>query len=255
MHKHIANQIQIGEPLILCDETDSTNDLIWNMAAKGLAEGTAVLAAFQRKGKGQGNARWESEAGANLLSSCYLRPSFLEAGKQFALNVAVSLAVCDFARLYLGNRVQLKWPNDIYYGDKKLGGILIENTIQGNLLCESVVGIGLNINQAYFGHAISNACSFTSISGQFYKLDALAELLFDKLSKRLTELKLGLRVQQHAEYLERLLGFGESRSFEYQNQLIKAVIVDVDAQGYLILDGPYGRMAMNNKEIIFRFDG
>lgn len=132
----------------------STNSLLWKLVEEGAKPGTAVVADYQRGGKGQAGARWESEAGANILLSMYLPVPFLEASVQFRLNIAVALAVSDFAKLYLGEGIRLKWPNDLYYHQAKLGGILIENSIQGSFLADSVVGVGININQAHFFWAI-----------------------------------------------------------------------------------------------------
>jgi len=220
---------------------------------EGAKPGTAVVADYQRGGKGQAGSRWESEAGANILLSLYLPVPFLEASVQFRLNIAVSLAVSDFVRLYLGDGVRLKWPNDVYYHQAKLGGILIENSIQGSFLSDSVVGVGINVNQAHFFGPF-NATSFTNITGRFYALHDLLDQLFRCFHKRFEALFAGQWLQQRTDYLHQLLGLGELRAFEYQGQLIKATILDVDAEGHLVLDSNLGRLVMNNKEIKFRFD-
>lgn len=245
--------MRIGEPLYELEESPSTNDALWALVEQGLPAGGAVRADYQSKGRGQAGASWESEAGANLLCSFYLRSDFLSAHEQFKLNIAVSLALSDFGLLYLGEPVRVKWPNDLYYKDHKWGGILIENTIQGSYMSETVVGIGLNINQPYFPPALQHATSFFKITGQYYKLPALLQMLFELLQERIDELRAGRSVQQRATYFSRLLGLGEERSFEYQNQLIQAKIIDVDLEGRLVLESPLGRMVMNNKEIKFRF--
>lgn len=231
----------------------STNSLLWKLVEEGAKPGTAVVADYQRGGKGQAGARWESEAGANILLSMYLPVPFLEASVQFRLNIAVALAVSDFAKLYLGEGIRLKWPNDLYYHQAKLGGILIENSIQGSFLADSVVGVGININQAHFFGPF-NAASFTNITGRYYALNDLLEQLFTCFQKRFEALYAGHWLQQRTEYLQQLLGLDELRTFEYQGQLIKATIIDVDAEGHLVLNSSQGRLVMNNKEIKFRFD-
>lgn len=231
----------------------STNSLLWKLVEEGAKPGTAVVADYQRGGKGQAGSRWESEAGANILLSLYLPVPFLEAAVQFRLNMAVSLAVSDFARLYLGDAIRLKWPNDVYYHQAKLGGILIENSIQGSHLSDSVVGVGINVNQAHFFGPFA-ATSFTNITGRFYALHDLLEQLFTCFHKRFEALYAGQWLQQRTDYLQQLLGLGEQRTFEYQGQLIKATILDVDTEGHLVLDSSHGRLVMNNKEIKFRFD-
>lgn len=253
MHQGSPLPFRPGHPLFHFEEVVSTNSLLWKLVEEGAKPGTAVVADYQRGGKGQAGARWESEAGANILLSLYLPVPFLEATVQFRLNMAVALAVSDFARLYLGDGVLLKWPNDLFYQKTKLGGILIENSIQGSRLADSVVGVGINVNQTHFFGPFS-ATSFSNITGRFYALHDLLEQLFACFEKRFEALYAGQWMQQRSDYLQQLLGLGEQRSFEYQGQIIKATMVDVDAEGHLILDSSLGRLVMNNKEIKFRFD-
>lgn len=253
MHHGSTSPLRIGQPLLQLDEVDSTNKRLWELAATGLTPGTSLFAHYQQQGKGQAGANWESEAHANLLVSVYLRTDWLPAAHQFRLNIAISLAVYDFARMYLGPGTYLKWPNDLFYKDRKLGGILIENTIQGSYLAESVVGMGININQVHFWGDFL-ATSFTRVTGRFYVLTDLLDQLFACIDFRYQQLQAGQWIEQRADYLGRLLGLGELRSFEYQKQLIKATIIDVDPEGHLILDSSLGRLVMNNKEIKFRFD-
>ncbi len=253
MHQGSPNPIRIGQPRHYFEEVVSTISLLWKLLEEGAAPGTVVYADYQRGGKGQAGARWESEAGANLLVSVYLQPHRLEAQHQFRLNMAVALAVSDFARLYLGDGVRLKWPNDLFYHQLKLGGILIENTIQGSWLADSVVGVGININQSHFFGSFA-ATSFSKITGRFYNLHELLDQLLRFFELRLQALQEGRWMEQRAEYLHQMLGLGELRTFEYQGQLIKATILDVDAEGRLVLDSSQGRLIMNNKEIKFRFD-
>lgn len=245
--------MRIGHTLLHREEVDSTNKQLWELLPQGLVDGTVLYANFQQQGKGQAGAVWESETHANLLMSIYLRTDWLPAAQQFRLNIAISLAVYDFAHMYLRAGTMLKWPNDLYYKDRKLGGILIENTILGSYLADSVIGIGININQSYF-RGDFKATSFTRVTGRFYVLADLLDQLLACLQLRIDQLKAGAWVEQRAAYLGHLLGLGEVRSFEYQNQFIKATIVDVDPEGHLILDSSLGRLVMNNKEIKFRFD-
>lgn len=254
MHYHPAPSFRIGDKCLHFAQTGSTNDLLWELAAQGTPEGTVVSTDFQTAGKGQAGSSWLSEPGDNLLCSIYLHTHFVEAQYPFRLNVAVALGVYDFVHLYLGEGVRLKWPNDIYYRERKIGGMLIENTIQGAWLAESVVGVGINVNQHYFGRELQQASSLSRITGQFYKTNDLLPVLFAKLEARLLALHRGEHAKQHAAYLEVLLGLNEPRVFEYQGQLLHATIRDVDEQGRLVLEAAQGRMVMNHKEIKFRFD-
>jgi BirA family biotin operon repressor/biotin-[acetyl-CoA-carboxylase] ligase len=254
LHYHPTPSFRIGENRLHFAQTASTNDLLWELVAKGAPMGTVVSADFQTAGKGQAGSAWFSEPGDNLLCSIYLHTHGIEAQAQFSLNMAVALGVYDFARMYLGQGVRLKWPNDLYYHERKIGGILIENTIQGQWLAESVVGVGINVNQPYFSSKLPLASSFSIVTGQYYKISELMPELFKKLEARLKALWQGEYSKQRHDYREVLLGRNQQRCFEYQGKLIYATIMDVDDQGRLILDGPMGNMSMNHKEIKFRFD-
>src|ERR1035441_10550859 len=141
----------IGKNLITLDSVASTNNFAKDMLSNTRpVEGTAIMAKEQYAGRGQMGNAWETESGKNLTCSFILYPEFLEADKQFFLNMAVALAVKDFCEHVLHDEIKIKWPNDIYYHDKKLGGILIENSISGNKISSSVIGIGINVNQTAF---------------------------------------------------------------------------------------------------------
>ncbi len=230
---------------------DSTNDRLWAQAGCGIPEGFALSADFQEKGRGQTGASWFSDEGENILCSIYLRPDFLPASAQFQLNMAVSLAVADFGRHYLGEGVFVKWPNDIYYQEKKLAGILIENSIQGNRITETVVGIGINVNQGYFPPALPNPVSLLNVTGRYYKIGDQLPLLFAALEYRYMQLQAGRHDQLQYDYLQQLLGKDRLRRFQYQGRELFATIRGVDQDGRLLLDGPEGPMIMNHKEIYF----
>src|SRR5208337_1013284 len=110
------------------DELLSTNSYLTSLPAD-THEGTIVTAGYQTKGRGQGENTWVSEKNKNLIFSILLKPHFLKASSQFYLSKAISLALADFVSLFIDN-VFIKWPNDIYAGNKKIGGILIENVLE-----------------------------------------------------------------------------------------------------------------------------
>ena len=131
-------------------ETTSTNDYLAQLCKESKAkEFYTVMADIQTKGKGQRGNSWESEAGKNLTFSIVLYPTALEAPKQFCLSMLAALA-CHEALDNYTNGFSIKWPNDIYWKDKKIGGILIENELEGEYIVQSIIGIGLNINQEVF---------------------------------------------------------------------------------------------------------
>ena len=168
--------------------TYSTNTLLKELLAKGeWPEGERFLyTGFQTAGRGQAGNGWESEEGKNLLCSILLPPR----KDLFYLNVLVSVAVHKVIRsllfersglLSLSEAVSIKWPNDIYYGDKKIAGILIENAILGNEVKYSIAGIGLNVNQTTFLSSAPNPVSLKLISGKETDIDALMQALMAQI--------------------------------------------------------------------------
>ena len=155
--------------------TDSTNTLMKELLAKGeWREGERFLyTAFQTAGRGQAGNGWESEEGKNLLCSILLPPK----KELFDLNVLTAVAV----QRLLGEGFTIKWPNDIYYGDKKVAGILIENAIIGNEIKYSIAGIGLNVNQTIFVSNAPNPVSLKQISGKETDIDALMQALMTQI--------------------------------------------------------------------------
>lgn len=137
--------------------------------------GTVVTAREQTAGRGQRGNSWESEPGANLTFSLILRPQQWPAARQFELSMAVAVGVCRALRRALppDADVRVKWPNDIYAGNRKMVGILIENTISGSLITRSIAGIGINVNQTIFRSSAPNPVSMAQLAGHPYDLDTL----------------------------------------------------------------------------------
>lgn len=165
--------------------TNSTNTLLRELIAKGeWPEGEEFLyTGYQTAGRGQTGNGWESEEGKNLLCSILLEPR----ANLFELNIFVAVAV---HRLVSGlgiERVSIKWPNDIYWGDKKIAGILIENAITGNAVSHSIAGIGLNVNQTEWKSDAPNPVSLKQITGKEYELDALMQQLFEEVQQAQAE--------------------------------------------------------------------
>lgn len=153
-------------PIIRLDETDSTNRYLQQLLAKrALPEGSLVVADYQTAGKGQVGNSWEAERGANLLFSLLLRPDFLPANRQFLISQIASLSVKETLETYTDS-IRVKWPNDVYWKDRKICGMLIENDLAGEYLHTSVIGVGLNINQQCFRSDAPNPISLAQITGQ-----------------------------------------------------------------------------------------
>jgi BirA family transcriptional regulator, biotin operon repressor / biotin---[acetyl-CoA-carboxylase] ligase len=226
----------IGATLIELDSIDSTNNYAKELIRNANpVEGTIVFAHEQFSGRGQTGTSWTSEKNRNLTLSIILYPRFLEAEKQFFLNMAVSLGVKDFCETVLDKEIKIKWPNDIYYLDRKLGGILIENTINGNKLSSSVIGIGININQQEFSAEIPNATSFSLITKQEYQLNSLIEQLAGFIEKYYLQLRqLHFNFLDKA-YMESLYRYNQTFELKKGEQVFKGEINGVTKEGKLII--------------------
>ena len=257
LQNNIFLTLFVGHSLVKLNEVDSTNTYLKNLLSnsKPLIEGTVIMADYQTAGRGQKDNIWESEKGANLTFSVLLRPSFLNINQQFQLNKAISLGVSDVLKEILGELSKIKWPNDIYFKDKKIGGILIENTIKGSFLKESIVGIGLNVNQKEFGLNVNRATSLSKILHQDYDLNKLLSQLCSSIESRYLQLKAGKNQLLDKNYLDRLFRLNESHQYEIDNKNFKGIIVGVTSTGRLILQLSDGKQIyLDLKEVKFIFD-
>lgn len=179
----------IGTPFTHLNRVNSTNIYAMEQLQAKLAEhGAVFFADLQTDGKGQMGKKWESKAGQNLLMSILLNVSALNIGDQFALSAAIALAARDLLSNYIPSNLTIKWPNDIYWGDRKAGGILIENQISGGIWTNAVAGIGININQTQFEGVQNKAVSLKQITGKSYPPIDLAKELCEKVEKRFKQL-------------------------------------------------------------------
>lgn len=176
-----------GKVTIL-QECGSTNIEAGDSSAYG--HGDAVIAIRQTAGRGQRGHKWESAEGENLTFSIVLEPSFLAVSRQFMLSEAVALAVADTLAQY-GIEACIKWTNDIYVGDRKICGMLLEHNIQEGYLARTVAGIGLNVNQAEFAGWVSNPCSMASLSGKRYDTMEIFGKFLDNMETRYDMLENG----------------------------------------------------------------
>ena len=174
------------------------------MAKKDVIEGTVIVAKYQTAGKGQGSHTWDSDSNKNLLFSIILYPDTVLPEEQIFITMAVSLGVCDFLNsLFEGT--QIKAPNDIYYNNHKIAGILIENTIVDGIINSCVVGIGLNVNQTSFPSDLPNPISIANITGKEQNTDDCLNKLLACLDKRYKELLYGDREKIKSDYTSRLI--------------------------------------------------
>ena len=226
----------IGNPFVQLVSVSSTNNYAMAQVHAGLAgHGACWFAHQQTEGKGQRGKAWLAEAGQNILMSIVLEPRHLFAYRQFELNSAIALAGYDLFSNYAGDHTKIKWPNDIYYKDRKAGGILIENVIQGNVWKYAVAGVGININQTDFSPELPNPISLKQICSKTFDPVALAQELCGFLEKRWHQTKEN-PTEILENYLAGLYKLGETATLKTGNLIFKAVIKGVNSKGELVVD-------------------
>lgn len=200
--------------------------------------GQAFFAHHQTAGKGQREKVWNAEPNSNILLSVVLDASFLPLSHQFYLSAAVALGVHDFFSHYAGDSTKIKWPNDIYWQDRKAGGILIENIVRGNDWKWAIAGIGLNINQSNFPeHLLSKAVSLKQVTQKELDTVAMANGLCNFLEKRYQQLRNGETVALIDHYNQQLYKRHELVKLKKGNIVFPCTIEGVSHAGMLLTSG------------------
>ena len=169
--------------IIKLDAIDSTNSYLKKLLTKeSLDDLTVVISKHQTKGKGRNGNIWANDASLNLAFSIYKRFNRLNINNKFILNLISSIAVFHLLSENKLNKLTIKWPNDIMSENKKISGILIENSVKGNFINHSVIGVGINVNQRKFKN-LPNATSMFIETGREFSLDSLASRLGEIFSK------------------------------------------------------------------------
>lgn len=233
-------------------ETDSTN-----LCARRLVSELNpsmpfwISAAFQTRGKGYGSNTWQSDPDQNLTISLVFQPFGIRAWQQFSISQSLALGVLDFLHLFV-EKALVKWPNDIYLHDKKVGGLLIENDIKGEEIERTIAGIGININQESFLESLPNPVSLKTYTGISYKLEELENLLVQCLQSRIERLAPALLDQIKGEYLKSLYRYKHFAPFKTTDQWFEGRIVDVDSFGHLLIEEKNGKShSFGFKEVEF----
>ncbi|HBF88514.1 MAG TPA: biotin--[acetyl-CoA-carboxylase] ligase [Bacteroidales bacterium] len=239
----------IGRKIIFEEKVDSTNRWIReNLSGKSEHNGSLVWAAEQTKGRGQGKNCWESEKSKNLTFSFIIFPQKLEVVKQFEISKIISVAICNYLSSY-SEDVKIKWPNDIYIGDKKIAGILIENTLFDKYIHESIVGIGININQEYFSDSLPNPISLKQYTKNEHNLKKILADLIAEFNVQLEMLnKQNYELIDYA-YHKQMYKLNETAKFKSEKQTFDAKIKGVDDIGCLILEFNNKRVAFQHHEV------
>ncbi|MFA9388838.1 MAG: biotin--[acetyl-CoA-carboxylase] ligase [Prolixibacteraceae bacterium] len=242
----------IGNAIIKLMRVDSTNNYATaQMAIDNWNEGTVVLADEQIRGRGQINNGWESEANKNLLFSIVLYPEFLPVQNQFLLSKVVAVGIQEVLSKLVDN-VKIKWPNDIYVANRKIAGILIENSIMGNVLSSTVIGIGLNVNQRTFYSAAPNPVSLCQLLKQELDLADLLTKLFNSIDKWYCKLKDGDVDEINSAYVNKLYQYGEVSEYEDDEGVFVGELKGVNSIGQLLIQPVEGEMRCYHfKEVRF----
>lgn len=245
----------IGKKVHTLPSCHSTNDYLKEMIMKSeVFNGEVVITNSQTYGKGQRGNKWESDDNQNLTFSFYLTPENLSATEQFSLNYFVTLSLFSFLKDVLteSSKLSIKWPNDIYVGNHKIAGVLIENQVVASHLISSVVGVGLNVNQTEF--ETENVTSIALINNDSYNLKEALGMLLHHLNRRAPLLS-SLEFLRE-EYFERLLGFNKIRSYLHikEERYFKGKIIDVLPSGELVLlNDQLEKESFGLKEVKFLF--
>lgn len=238
----------LGNPFIELQSIDSTNNYALAQIHANLAQpGTCYFAHEQTAGKGQRGKSWAAEKATNIILSIILKPLSLQPFQHFYLGACVAVATHRFLNGHAGEGVKIKWPNDLYWRDKKLGGILIENIISGRTEGQekkaeqaskwkwSVIGIGINVNQTNFPGDLKNPVSLKQISGRDFNTISLAKELcravghsYDELMEQGPDITFKL-------YNDALYKKDESARFKKGKRNFEAVVRSVNQTGQLVV--------------------
>lgn len=235
------------------DTLPSTND---EATAPQYVEGDIIIAQRQTAGRGQRGHTWESREGENLTFSLLLEPLFLSPSEQFLISECVALGVCD-ALLHYGIEAQIKWTNDIYIGDRKLAGILIEHKLQGSALARTVAGIGLNVNQKAFSDDLPNPISMAQATGREFDREEVLQTVATSLMARYKQLREGGAKELQADYHQRLYRLGQEHCYALPDgSRFRGIIRGVEPTGALRIENERGELlSFLFKEVEFVIQG
>jgi len=224
--------------IIKLNAIDSTNSFLKELAQNSaLKNGTIVVAKEQKKGRGQQEKNWISEPLKNLTTSVYFSNFDLKLSHQKYLNFAVSLALFDVLSMHKVKDLSIKWPNDILSANKKICGILIENTIKGRKINNSIIGIGLNVNQEKFPDSLKNVTSLINITNKVFDLDALLIEVMAKIKDKIQLISLKKYQDLETDYLNVLYKKNIPTMFkDSEDVLFMGKIIGISSLGNLQIE-------------------
>ena len=234
------------------EQIDSTNAYLQRKQSEADIRNWVVSADEQTAGKGMGSNGWESEVGKNLTFSLALDMSFLPAERQFLLSETVALAMVEILdHLLPTEKLKIKWPNDLYFGNRKLAGILINSTIKANMMDVSIIGIGLNVNQICFQDWPTHPISLKTITGKDYDLQPLLEQIAEHILIKVQQLRTDPAAIEQ-EYLKRLFRYRTWADYKVEGTVLRLFMTGIDSFGRLqMLDEKNKTYCFDIKEIRF----
>lgn len=248
MYEPTSKTTFIGKNIYYLTSCHSTNDIAAGKVRSGLGEnGDVIIADEQTAGRGMQGNSWEAEAGSNFMFSIILKPDNLNVSAQFGLSQCIALGVRRYVHSVAGEGVTVKWPNDIMIGDRKVAGILIENTLRGTSVTNAVVGIGLNMNQKEFSNP--RATSLALETGIFYSLEEELGRLLLHIEECYSYLAALPAEELGRLYTEEMMGVGEVRSFVSGEEYFSGIITGVTPSGRLKVITTDGEKEFEVKEI------
>jgi BirA family biotin operon repressor/biotin-[acetyl-CoA-carboxylase] ligase len=241
------------ENQLFLPECQSTNDELSRLIreqSSPLEEGFLVRTDYQFSGRGQKGNTWNSEKGENLLFSFLLRPHFLAPRHSFWLSAAISVGLAKALENWLEG-VKVKWPNDVLVGGQKIAGILIENTITGQVLDESIVGIGLNVNQLDLHF---QATSLRKILNQKLELELVLKTVLDELAWAYFQLQIAGWEKMKSHYYQSLFKMGIPADFVLpEGQKFRGLIKGISEEGRLLIVSSKGEESFGFKEVALEY--
>jgi len=247
MNNNSAKTLFDNKTYIFMTECLSTNDyLLKLLKKKNYEEGTMVHTNYQKNGRGQRNNEWLSENGKNLTFSFLLEP-YVELSNQFFLHIITSISIFKTLLKINIKNISIKWPNDIYVNDKKIAGILIENLVYRKFIHKSVIGVGLNINQANFGSL--NATSIINETLKRHSLDQILKIFKSTFNKEYLKLNSNKIHEEFDFYKKNLIGYQVEKKYEYNSDVIKGKIIDILSDGILVIQTKNSIMKLNFGDI------
>jgi BirA family transcriptional regulator, biotin operon repressor / biotin---[acetyl-CoA-carboxylase] ligase len=244
------NTILIGKVLQHLNECDSTNDFFKSRKRSScFPEGMVVYSTNQKKGRGQFGNNWFDDPGKNLALSFIVYPKFLTIPDQYLLNMAISIALTEIIHHLTKEKVTIKWPNDIYVKNKKVVGILIENTLNQQNIQSSIIGLGINVNNPSFPAGLPNPVSLFQLTGQIFIMDELVVLICEIMDKWYLKLKSNLSKEILNTYNKQLHGKGMVQLFNQNGEAFAGIISGVNHQGQIIINCNDRNIACNHKSV------